>query len=138
MSEVALDNLETRLAADIDRKTKPPGSLGLLEEIALRLGVIQKALRPQICRPTIVVFAADHGLAQAGVSPYPQVVTRCKELVRSDSKNIEAWELLANAWWAMGRKPMALQAMESLLRINPDYPIDSAPIGKILEKNRDR
>ena len=76
MSEVALDNLETRLAADIDRKTKPPGSLGLLEEIALRLGVIQKALRPQICRPTIVVFAADHGLAQAGVSPYPQVVTR--------------------------------------------------------------
>ena len=76
MSLESMDNLEARLAADIDRKTKPPGSLGLLEELALRLGVIQGTLRPQIRRPTIVVFAADHGLAHAGVSPYPQVVTR--------------------------------------------------------------
>ena len=76
MSLESMKSLEARLAADIDRKTKPPGSLGLLEELALRLGVIQGTLRPQIRRPTIVVFAADHGLAHTGVSPYPQVVTR--------------------------------------------------------------
>lgn len=55
--------------------TKPAGSLGRLEEIANRLCAIQQTLTPAIVRPTIVVFAADHGVCAEGVNPYPQAVT---------------------------------------------------------------
>jgi nicotinate-nucleotide--dimethylbenzimidazole phosphoribosyltransferase len=55
--------------------TKPPGSLGRLEEIANRMAAIQGTLSPSIDRPTIVLFAADHGVCAEGVNPYPQAVT---------------------------------------------------------------
>lgn len=67
--------LEARLRAAIDGKTKPPGSLGYLEDLAVRLGLIQQRERPEITEPTILVFASDHGVAQEGVSPFPQAVT---------------------------------------------------------------
>lgn len=55
--------------------TKPPGSLGRLEEIANRVVAIQATLTPVIERPRVVVFAADHGVCAEGVNPYPQAVT---------------------------------------------------------------
>jgi nicotinate-nucleotide--dimethylbenzimidazole phosphoribosyltransferase len=56
--------------------TKPPGSLGRLEEIANRLCAMRRTLDPRIDDPTIFVFAADHGVCEEGVNPYPQSVTR--------------------------------------------------------------
>ncbi len=58
----------------LDRLTKPPGSLGRLEEIAARLAVLRGGA-PRIERPVIFVFAADHGVVAEGVSAYPQIVT---------------------------------------------------------------
>ncbi|KVM60245.1 nicotinate-nucleotide--dimethylbenzimidazole phosphoribosyltransferase [Burkholderia ubonensis] len=67
--------LRARLQHVIDHKTKPPGSLGQLEALALQLGMIQRTERPLVQRPVTIVFAADHGIAAEGVSPYPQAVT---------------------------------------------------------------
>ncbi len=55
--------------------TKPPGSLGLLEEIANRLVAIRQTLKPEVCRQRIYIAAADHGVVVEGVSAYPREVT---------------------------------------------------------------
>jgi nicotinate-nucleotide--dimethylbenzimidazole phosphoribosyltransferase len=55
--------------------TKPPGSLGRLEEIANRCAAIAESFELTAARPRIVLFAADHGVCAEGVSPYPQEVT---------------------------------------------------------------
>ena len=68
--------LQQQLQHAINTKTKPLGSLGLLEDIALQIGLMQQTTTPQIVKPHIVVFAADHGIATTGlVNPYPQAVT---------------------------------------------------------------
>ncbi|HEY7817340.1 MAG TPA: nicotinate-nucleotide--dimethylbenzimidazole phosphoribosyltransferase, partial [Vicinamibacteria bacterium] len=55
--------------------TKPPGSLGKLESIAVRLAAIQRTERPASFGRRVVVFAANHGVTEEGVSPYPREVT---------------------------------------------------------------
>ncbi|MBP4138843.1 nicotinate-nucleotide--dimethylbenzimidazole phosphoribosyltransferase [Flavobacterium geliluteum] len=66
-----------RLLKDkIDSKTKPLGALGVLETLAFQMATVFQTLEPKITNPNIVVFAADHGIANHGVSAYPQDVTR--------------------------------------------------------------
>jgi nicotinate-nucleotide--dimethylbenzimidazole phosphoribosyltransferase len=68
--------LEARVLADLDAKTKPRGSLGRIESLALQLALIQGTSRPSLRAPQLVVFAGDHGIAAHGVSAYPREVTR--------------------------------------------------------------
>lgn len=59
----------------IDGKTKPLGSLGRLEDVAVRMAMIQNSLNPAVRASQLVVFAADHGVAREGVSAFPAAVT---------------------------------------------------------------
>lgn len=72
-----LDNasLHQALQAAIDNKTKPIGSLGRLEQLAVQLGLILQTSTPQLHDAQVLICAGDHGLAKRGVSAFGQDVT---------------------------------------------------------------
>lgn len=70
------NHMQEELRQKIDSKTKPVGALGVLENLALNIGLIQQSDSPGLNRPLIAVFAGDHGIASEGVvNAYPQEVT---------------------------------------------------------------
>lgn len=95
-------DLARRRDADL---TKPPGSLGRLEEIAIWLAAWQGRYPPRIERPVVAVFAGNHGVASRGVSAYPAEVTRqmvanfrsggaaINQLCRASSAALKVFEL---------------------------------------------
>lgn len=73
--------------------TKPAGSLGDLEQLAIRLAAMQATKSPCVDKIWISIFAADHGIAQAGVSAFPQTVTA--EMVKNFIQGGAAINVLA-------------------------------------------
>jgi len=77
------DEIRPYLQEKIDNLTKPKGSLGRLEELAMQIGWIQQTLEPKLTNLCHTVFAGDHGIAAEGVSLSPQEVT---------------YQMIANFW----------------------------------------
>lgn len=69
------NNLNEDLKNKINNKTKPLGSLGLLEKIAYKIGRIQESLNPSLVKPTIILVGSDHDICEEGVSPCPREIT---------------------------------------------------------------
>jgi nicotinate-nucleotide--dimethylbenzimidazole phosphoribosyltransferase len=86
-------SLRHQVQHDLDTKTKPLGSLGRLETLALQLALIQGRRQPVLEQPQLMVFAADHGIAERGVSAYPAEVTR--QMVRNMLEGGAAVSVLA-------------------------------------------
>jgi nicotinate-nucleotide--dimethylbenzimidazole phosphoribosyltransferase len=75
--------------------TKPPGSLGRLEDIAIRLAALQNTPQPCVDQVHITIFAGDHGVAKESVSAFPQSVT--SEMIRNFARGGGAINVLARA-----------------------------------------
>ena len=69
------DGFQQQVRIELDQKTKPPGSLGRLEDLAAQVAGIQQRIKPHIESAQVFVIAGDHGIAHEGVSAYPQAVT---------------------------------------------------------------
>lgn len=67
--------IKEALTDKINNLTKPKGSLGTLEELALQIGLIQQTLTPSLQHPQNIIFAADHGIVDEGVSLSPKEIT---------------------------------------------------------------
>jgi nicotinate-nucleotide--dimethylbenzimidazole phosphoribosyltransferase len=68
-------DLTKEIQVRLDSLTKPPGSLGRLEELALRYGLARGGADLRLERKALFVFCADHGVSAEGVSAYPSEVT---------------------------------------------------------------
>lgn len=69
------EGIRPALIDKINNLTKPKGSLGTLEELALQIGWIQQSLCPTLHHPQNIIFAADHGIVEEGISLSPKEIT---------------------------------------------------------------
>jgi len=85
VSEIKVPPLDEAMGEQVtkylDTLTKPPGSLGRLEELVIELGKMTGEAFPQVTKPGVIVFAADHGITAEGVSAFPKEVT--EQMVRN-------------------------------------------------------
>ena len=75
IAPIACPELEQAAREKIDNLTKPKGSLGRLEELALQVCMIQQTLSPSLNNPYNLLFAADHGIVAEKVSASPKEIT---------------------------------------------------------------
>jgi nicotinate-nucleotide--dimethylbenzimidazole phosphoribosyltransferase len=107
---------ESSRTAALERQgqlTKPPGSLGKLEGIAVQLAALQGTVKPKIERAHISIFAADHGVAAEGVSAFPQAVTA--EMVKNFARGGAAISVLAKQ----------INASLEVINLGTAFPVES-------------
>lgn len=114
------EEIRSYLQEKIDNLTKPKGSLGTLEDLAMQIGWIQQTLEPKLSNPCHIVFAGDHGIAAEGVSPSPQEVT---------------YQMVANFWaGGAGINFLARQHNFDLKIVDSGVNFDFKPEDPIIDK----
>lgn len=114
------DEIRPFLQEKIDNLTKPKGSLGILEELAMQIGRIQQTLTPKLTHPCHIVFAGDHGIAAEGVSISPQEVT---------------YQMITNFWnGGAGINFLARQHGFNLKIVDAGVNFDFSPEDPIIQK----
>ncbi len=108
-------NLEPAIRAHLDQLTKPPKSLGRLEDLAAQYCLITNSLTPSLGKKKIFTFAGDHGVAAEGVSAYPKEVT--PQMVRNLLAGGAAVNVLARH----------VGAEVAVIDIGVDDPLNDAP-----------
>lgn len=73
--EVPCKRIQKQIQDKLDNKSKPVGSLGYLEDIAMKIALIQQDLNPKLTNPTMLTMAADHHVVDEGVSCAPSEIT---------------------------------------------------------------
>ena len=104
--------------------TKPPGSLGRLEELAEWLACWQGRAQPRIERPRVAVFAGTHGVARRGVSAYPPEVTQ--QMVRN----------FLNGGAAINQLAGAIDADLRIYELDLDHPTGDITQGPAMQEAR--
>lgn len=114
------DDVRQYLQEKIDNLTKPKGSLGALEGLAMQIGWVQQSLSPKLTNPCHIVFSGDHGIAAEGVSPSPQEVT---------------YQMIANFWdGGAGINFLARQHNFDLKIVDAGVNFDFKPEDPIIDK----
>lgn len=113
------EQARARAAERQNNLTKPPGSLGRLEELAVQLAGCQGTRNPRVDSVRIAVFAADHGVTAEGISAFPQAVT--VEMVRNFDRGGAAISVLARELGAR------------LEVVNVGTVSDTGPLGSVLD-----
>ncbi|HTE82731.1 MAG TPA: nicotinate-nucleotide--dimethylbenzimidazole phosphoribosyltransferase [Reyranella sp.] len=104
--------------------TKPPGSLGRLEELAEWLACWQGRAQPRIERPRVAVFAGTHGVARRGVSAYPPEVTQ--QMVKN----------FLNGGAAINQLAGAIDADLRIYELDLDHPTEDFTQGPAMSEAR--
>ena len=114
------DDVRQYLQEKINNLTKPKGSLGALEDLAMQIGWVQQSLSPKLTNPCHIVFSGDHGIAAEGVSPSPQEVT---------------YQMIANFWdGGAGINFLARQRNFELKIVDAGVNFDFRPEDPIIDK----
>ncbi len=114
------DDVRQYLQEKINNLTKPKGSLGALEDLAMQIGWVQQSLSPKLTNPCHIVFSGDHGIAAEGVSPSPQEVT---------------YQMIANFWdGGAGINFLARQHNFDLKIVDAGVNFDFKPEDPIIDK----
>jgi len=96
----------------------------ILGAVSLFSGM-EQWIEMQTVQPHIAVAMLEQAQVDFRQRKYVHVINRCKVLVRTDSRNIEAWELLVKSYWATGQKDKAKRALDTLLLLSPNHLLKS-------------
>ena len=98
------------------------------------LSGLSTLIKPVEIQPQIAAQMIEQSKKDLKENRLPQVVSRCRLLVRSNPSEVEAWALLVEAWSRMGEKKLAREAVQVLLRLAPNHPLGSGAFKLELEK----
>lgn len=94
---------------------------------------VESVIEIQPMTPEVTARIMEQARIDMRAGRHTRVINRCREVLRADPKNIAAWELVTGAWWAIGDKARAKQGVDTIMSIDPFYPIASGPLAKIIQ-----